>query len=52
MTHGSLVMFPDEVLHSVNPYHGVRPRITLAWNVNEPAMEGSPFLSGVEIVAE
>jgi Putative 2OG-Fe(II) oxygenase len=52
MTPGSLVMFPGEVLHSVNPYHGVRPRITLSWNVNENVIEGSPFIPGIEIVAE
>jgi hypothetical protein len=52
MTPGSLVMFPGEVVHEVNPYHGVRPRITMSWNVNENVIEGTPFIPGIEIVGE
>ncbi len=53
-TPGSLVMFPGEVVHGVNPYHGVRPRITMSWNVNEQVIPGSPFIpgTGVEVVAD
>jgi hypothetical protein len=43
MTPGTLILFPSDVVHAVNPYRGVRPRITIAWNVNETAIEGSPF---------
>ena len=48
MTPGALIMFPGAVVHAVNPYRGERPRITLAWNINETAIEGSPFPSGIE----
>lgn len=48
MTPGSLIMFPGSVVHAVNPYRGERPRITLSWNVNETAIEGSPFPPGIE----
>jgi hypothetical protein len=46
MTPGSFIMFPGAVVHAVNPYRGARPRITLAWNINETAIEGSPFDPG------
>jgi hypothetical protein len=39
-------MFPGAVVHAVNPYRGARPRITLAWNINEAVIEGSPFAPG------
>ena len=48
MTPGSLIMFPGAVVHAVNPYHGKRPRITLAWNINEAPVGGSPFTPGDE----
>jgi hypothetical protein len=48
MAPGTLIMFPGSVVHAVNPYRGERPRITLAWNVNEKAIEGSPFPPGTE----
>jgi hypothetical protein len=48
MTPGSLIMLPGTVVHAVNPYRGERPRITLAWNINETAIEGSPFPPGTE----
>jgi hypothetical protein len=43
MTPGNFILFPGALVHAVNPYHGKRPRITLAWNINETAIEGSPF---------
>jgi hypothetical protein len=49
MTPGSLVMFPGSAVHAVNPYRGERPRITLSWNINERAIEGSPFPAGVAV---
>lgn len=52
MTPGSLVMFPGLTVHQVSPYRGERPRITLSWNVNENAIEGSPFPPGIEVIAE
>lgn len=43
MIPGTLIMFPGAVVHAVNPYRGKRPRITIAWNINETAIEGSPY---------
>jgi hypothetical protein len=37
---GSLLLFPSEYIHMVNPYNGERPRITLSWNVNLEALPG------------
>ncbi len=34
MTPGTMLLFPAAYLHYVKPYQGVRPRITLAWNLN------------------
>jgi hypothetical protein len=48
MTPGSFILFPGALVHAVNPYRGKRPRITLAWNINETAVEGSPFDPGTE----
>jgi hypothetical protein len=30
-------------VHTVNPYSGTRPRITLSWNINRNALPGSPL---------
>jgi hypothetical protein len=32
MAEGTMVAFASEFLHSVNPYTGQRPRVTLSWN--------------------
>ena len=40
---GTMLMFPGEMVHFVGPYNGERPRITIAWNVNLEAIEGSPL---------
>lgn len=32
MVDGAMVAFAGEFLHSVNPYTGQRPRVTLSWN--------------------
>jgi hypothetical protein len=32
MIEGTMVAFAGEFLHSVNPYTGQRPRVTLSWN--------------------
>ncbi len=48
MIPGTFIMFPGSVVHAVNPYRGKRPRLTLAWNINETAIEGSPFPPGTE----
>lgn len=31
---GSMIVFPAQIIHCVNPYIGAGPRITLAWNLN------------------
>ncbi len=43
MTPGVMIMFPAEIVHAVNPYRGTLPRITMAWNVNETKLPGSPI---------
>ena len=35
---GTMLIFPGEVVHTVWPYHGKRPRITLSWNINGKAV--------------
>jgi hypothetical protein len=42
MTPGTMVIFASDYLHSVNPYHGRRPRITLSWNVTLEKLAGQP----------
>jgi hypothetical protein len=37
---GSLLIFPAEYVHAVNPYRGARPRITLSWNVSRTKVPG------------
>jgi Putative 2OG-Fe(II) oxygenase len=34
MVPGTMLLFPASFLHFVKPYTGLRPRITLAWNLN------------------
>ena len=38
---GSLLLFPSEYIHAVNPYGGERPRITMSWNINLEQLPGS-----------
>lgn len=40
---GDMLIFPAAVVHSVNPYGGKRPRITLSWNIGREAMPGKPL---------
>lgn len=35
---GSMIVFPSSVVHMVTPYRGTKPRITIAWNINEKAL--------------
>ena len=37
---GSMIIFPSQIIHAVNPYGGSRPRITLSWNINSHAVPG------------
>jgi len=34
MLPGTMIVFPAEFIHLVNPYDGFRPRITVAWNIS------------------
>jgi len=43
MNPGTMLMFPSELVHAVNPYDGERPRITASWNINLTAIPGSPL---------
>lgn len=47
-TPGTMVIFPSQVIHCVNPYRGTRPRITLSWNINEAAIPGAPAIDDEE----
>jgi len=38
---GSLVIFPAEYVHGVNPYRGTRPRLTLSWNITLTKLPGN-----------
>jgi hypothetical protein len=37
---GTMIIFPGQAVHCVNPYSGTRPRITLSWNINTMALPG------------
>lgn len=41
MQPGSMLVFPSAFVHSVNPYTGSRPRITLAWNIDKDVIPGA-----------
>jgi hypothetical protein len=47
MPAGTMIIFPSQLVHYVNPYTGRRPRITLSWNINDRAIPGEP-MSGME----
>ena len=36
----AMVIFPSILTHMVAPYQGTRPRLTLAWNINEKKVPG------------
>jgi hypothetical protein len=42
MQAGTMLIFASDYLHSVNPYHGTRPRITLSWNITLDRLAGRP----------
>lgn len=41
---GTMLIFPGQAVHCVNPYRGDRPRITLSWNINETVLPGVPTM--------
>ncbi|HXX82506.1 MAG TPA: putative 2OG-Fe(II) oxygenase [Casimicrobiaceae bacterium] len=42
MTSGTMLIFSSDYLHSVNPYYGLRPRVTLSWNITLERLPGRP----------
>jgi hypothetical protein len=40
MQEGTMIVFASDYLHSVNPYRGARPRITMSWNVTIERLPG------------
>jgi Putative 2OG-Fe(II) oxygenase len=42
MTPGTMLIFSSDYLHSVNPYRGKRPRITVSWNITLRHLPGRP----------
>jgi len=38
---GTMIIFPSQLVHFVNPYTGQSPRITLAWNFTTRALAGN-----------
>ncbi len=40
MNAGTMLVFASDYLHSVNPYHGRRPRITMSWNITLEKLPG------------
>jgi Putative 2OG-Fe(II) oxygenase len=42
MSPGTMLIFASDYLHSVNPYTGTRPRITLSWNITLEKLPGRP----------
>src|SRR5439155_1215620 len=41
MTPGTMLIFASDYVHSVNPYYGKRPRITLSWNITLERLPGA-----------
>ncbi len=48
MAAGTMIIFPSQLVHAVNPYAGARPRITLSWNINKNVLPGSPLPADTE----
>lgn len=38
---GTMIIFPGQLVHCVNPYGGSAPRITMSWNINREPQPGS-----------
>lgn len=39
---GTMMIFPAEFIHHVNPYQGHKPRITMSWNLTREPVAGRP----------
>ena len=40
MPEGTMIIFASDYLHSVNPYRGARPRMSMSWNVTIARLPG------------
>ena len=43
---GRMIIFPSHLTHQVTPYHGRRPRISIAWNINLTKVPGEVVHDG------
>ena len=41
LTAGTMLIWPGNLLHAVSAYAGTKPRITIAWNINDRELPGS-----------
>ncbi len=41
MKPGTMIIFPGQLVHCVNPYTGAAPKITMSWNLNREPQTGS-----------
>jgi hypothetical protein len=46
MVMGAMIIFPAHWTHLVTPYWGRRPRISIAWNMNQETLAGEPQHDG------
>jgi hypothetical protein len=40
LSEGAMIVFASDYLHSVNPYRGARPRISMSWNITLARLPG------------
>jgi predicted 2-oxoglutarate/Fe(II)-dependent dioxygenase YbiX len=40
LREGTMIIFASDYLHSVNPYRGARPRMSMSWNVTLSRVPG------------
>lgn len=45
LSPGTMIIFPSQLVHAVNPYFGTRPRLTLSWNINAHRLPGEALPS-------
>ena len=39
-TPGTMILFPSQLVHCVNPYFGHKPRISLSWDIDKTRISG------------
>lgn len=42
MTPGTMIVFASDYVHTVGPYGGQRPRMTMSWNITLEPLAGNP----------